>query len=261
MEVHHHSHTSTPDSHRGRKKWTHYFWEFLMLFLAVFCGFLAEYQLEHTIENQRERNYIRSLLAETKQDIIEYDSLLKRIDFIDPVADSLYYNVKSAEKYSYNLLGKWNSHFNSIGLHYYPALTTIQQLKHSGNLRLIKDQQLQQQIIFYEISVMGNLLRSRTGLLESLKSAFNLQNEFCDLSNFNESITASNRHSQLNGKTPKDPMFEMPIITRDPHQLNRLANSFVDFRGYLFFYRIDINKIKANAIKLADMISVKYNLK
>ena len=30
MEVHAHSHTA-------RKKWTHYFWEFLMLFLAVFC--------------------------------------------------------------------------------------------------------------------------------------------------------------------------------------------------------------------------------
>ena len=47
MEVHHHAHTA-------RKKWTHYFWEFLMLFLAVFCGFLAEYQLEHTIEHNRE---------------------------------------------------------------------------------------------------------------------------------------------------------------------------------------------------------------
>ena len=43
METHHHTHTP-------RKKWTHYLWEFLMLFLAVFCGFLAEYQLEHKIE-------------------------------------------------------------------------------------------------------------------------------------------------------------------------------------------------------------------
>jgi hypothetical protein len=51
MEVHHHSHTS-------RKKWTHYFWEFLMLFLAVFCGFLAEYQLEHKIEKDKEWQYI-----------------------------------------------------------------------------------------------------------------------------------------------------------------------------------------------------------
>ena len=35
MEVHSHTHTE-------RKKFTHYLWEFLMLFLAVFCGFLAE---------------------------------------------------------------------------------------------------------------------------------------------------------------------------------------------------------------------------
>ncbi len=38
MEVHAHTHTAAESvSLRGRKKWTHYFWEFLMLFLAVFC--------------------------------------------------------------------------------------------------------------------------------------------------------------------------------------------------------------------------------
>ena len=37
MEVHHHAHTP-------RKKWTHYFWEFFMLFLAVNCGFFVENQ-------------------------------------------------------------------------------------------------------------------------------------------------------------------------------------------------------------------------
>jgi len=40
MEVHAHSHTE-------RKKWTHYFWEFFMLFLAVTLGFLVENQREH----------------------------------------------------------------------------------------------------------------------------------------------------------------------------------------------------------------------
>ena len=33
--------------------WKHYLFEFFMLFLAVFCGFLAEYQLEHRIERER----------------------------------------------------------------------------------------------------------------------------------------------------------------------------------------------------------------
>ena len=45
MEVHHHP--IAIGSHTSRKKWTPYLWEFLMLFLAVFCRFLAENQREH----------------------------------------------------------------------------------------------------------------------------------------------------------------------------------------------------------------------
>jgi hypothetical protein len=37
MEVHHHGHV------HADKKWKEYFFQFLMLFLAVFCGFLAEW--------------------------------------------------------------------------------------------------------------------------------------------------------------------------------------------------------------------------
>ena len=51
MEIHPHTHTP-------RKKWTHYLWEFLMLFLAVFCGFIAEYLLEHKIEKEKGNQYL-----------------------------------------------------------------------------------------------------------------------------------------------------------------------------------------------------------
>src|SRR4026208_1599131 len=61
MEVHAHSHTP-------RKKWTHYFWEFFMLFLAVTLGFLVENQREHYIENKREKKYIRSMIEDLKED-------------------------------------------------------------------------------------------------------------------------------------------------------------------------------------------------
>ena len=63
MEVHHH--TSTP-----HKKWTHYLWEFLMLFLAVFCGFLAENQREHIVEHRREKEYIVSMTEDLKNDSV-----------------------------------------------------------------------------------------------------------------------------------------------------------------------------------------------
>lgn len=71
MEVHHHSHTS-------RKKWTNYLWEFVMLFLAVFCGFLAEYQLEHKIEKERAEKYLQSMLLDVRTNISNLDSLIKQ---------------------------------------------------------------------------------------------------------------------------------------------------------------------------------------
>ena len=39
-----------------------------MLFLAVFCGFLAEYQLEHKIERDRAKQFINSLIADLQDD-------------------------------------------------------------------------------------------------------------------------------------------------------------------------------------------------
>ena len=65
MEVH--AHTSRTSG--TRKKWTHYLWEFIMLFLAVFCGFLAENQREHYVEHQREKQYVITMLEDLKANI------------------------------------------------------------------------------------------------------------------------------------------------------------------------------------------------
>ena len=76
MEVHHHSHTVPMAI--GRKKWTHYFWEFLMLFLAVTLGFFVENQREHFVEHRREKQYVRSFLGDLKSDLVQLDSLVKQ---------------------------------------------------------------------------------------------------------------------------------------------------------------------------------------
>ena len=61
MEVHTHTHTA-------RKRWTHYLFEFLMLFLAVFCGFLAENFREHRVEKERAKVFAQSLFEDLKKD-------------------------------------------------------------------------------------------------------------------------------------------------------------------------------------------------
>src|ERR1044071_9629375 len=71
MEVHAHSHTE-------RKKFTHYLWEFLMLFLAVFCGFLAENFREHGVEHQREKQYMESLAEDVRVDLQNMDDIINQ---------------------------------------------------------------------------------------------------------------------------------------------------------------------------------------
>src|SRR6187402_656436 len=73
MEVHAHSHTA-------KKKWTEYFWEFLMLFLAVTLGFFVENQREHYIEYKRTREYAQLMVEDLKKDVETYDSLIVWIE-------------------------------------------------------------------------------------------------------------------------------------------------------------------------------------
>src|SRR6187401_98177 len=83
MEVHAHTHTE-------RKKWTHYFWEFLMLFLAVFCGFLAEYQLEHKIESDRGKQYVYSMYEDLKMDTLTLNTIIQQRIKRNEMLDSLF---------------------------------------------------------------------------------------------------------------------------------------------------------------------------
>src|SRR6186997_1031376 len=68
MEVHHHTHTERPPAGRAGKKFTHYLWEFLMLFLAVFAGFLAENLREHIVEHRGAVQFARSSVVDLKAD-------------------------------------------------------------------------------------------------------------------------------------------------------------------------------------------------
>ena len=132
MEVHHHSHTA-------RKKWTHYFWEFLMLFLAVFCGFLAEYQLEHKIEKDKEKQFINSLVADLQDDIKNLDVMIgverQGIASLDTLINLLNNPALSKQNgdqlYYVARMGPRSNPFANNS-------RTFDQLKNAGGFRLIR---------------------------------------------------------------------------------------------------------------------------
>ena len=147
MEVHAHTHTA-------RKKWTHYFWEFLMLFLAVFCGFLAEYQLEHMIEQQREKKYAQTLYEDIKVDTVLLNATIEERKFVIPKIDSfrLLVHTRAIAEIP---AGTW-TYFGRFGTrHVRISLqdATMQQLLGSGGLRLFKNQNVAHAIAQYDQAI------------------------------------------------------------------------------------------------------------
>ena len=144
MEVHHHSHTS-------RKKWTHYIWEFLMLFLAVFCGFLAENQREHMIEHRREKQFMSSLLSDLIADTTEIRASAKKATQTLLYQDSVFLYLDNYKQTDYV-----SAHFiDSLSLLALRRLAvvfndvTAMQLKNAGNWRLIRKENVSRKIALY----------------------------------------------------------------------------------------------------------------
>src|SRR4051812_15016312 len=71
MEVHHHAH------HEGKKNWKSYFWEFLMLFLAVFCGYLAESYHTHSVNNDIEKRNMELVVDNLRDDVEKFNSNIR----------------------------------------------------------------------------------------------------------------------------------------------------------------------------------------
>ena len=143
MEVHHHSHTE-------RKKWTHYFWEFLMLFLAVTLGFFVENQREHFVEHGREKQYVRSFLGDLKSDIEQLDSLVNERRKRKKSMDSLSVILSTPNPDVYAKQIYYFSRPLTISYQFFRNERTIQQLKNGGNLRLIRKEVVSDAIMLYD---------------------------------------------------------------------------------------------------------------
>jgi hypothetical protein len=132
MEVHHHSHTE-------RKKWTHYFWEFLMLFLAVTLGFFVENKREHYIEHVRVKEFARSLASDIARDTANMTYIINRIKTQIKNTDSLTAYLKHHKFHEIHNIDL----FALTVLDRYPAYrwsrSTLEQIKNSGSLRYFGD--------------------------------------------------------------------------------------------------------------------------
>jgi len=237
MEVHAHTHTA-------RKKWTHYFWEFLMLFLAVFCGFLAEYQLEHKLEKDRAKQYIISFFDDLKYDtshltqvINHYKNKEEVLKFISVCHDSVL--AKPPCKTCLNKL-----FVNSLG--FFELRTsdrTLQQLKNAGGLRLLKSADADS-IIAYDNLIRGYKVDETTTFQETQTTIRSISAEL-----FNYAVV-------------KDGIFTEGdlFITDDKIIINKYFNTLNRYAKYTALYIKKLERIRSEAINIMNYFNKKYHI-
>src|ERR1700761_4886336 len=187
MEVHHH-----PDLHHKEKPWKEYLLEYLMIFLAVMTGFFAESYREHISERSKEYEYAVNIKKDLVNDtlnlniwlpslytrVTEFDSLITYLETPGPVKNGsdMYFLARVATR-------------NSI---FEPNDNTILEMKSSGNLRLIRNREIVNNLMDFERSIAQytNLLdiEGKENVL-----SYPLLGELFDATVFNKMVRIQNK--------------------------------------------------------------------
>ena len=251
MEVHAHTHTP-------RKKWTHYFWEFLMLFLAVFCGFLAEYQLEHKIEKDRAKQYISSLYEDLKNDTVRINRLLKYDDDKITALNTMYtcYDTVFKNLQSTSCMGILLKHSRS-NKGFVLTDRTLKQLANAGGYRLLKKEDADS-IIVYENMYKGYLDFQTTVFQQAQDNVRNTLNQMAD---FKVIAPVQLTTATMDVDTTRSTLSGPLLFTEDKVLLNKWFNELAMYLRTTNGQRNSILQLKNKAVSLIEYYKNKYHLK
>jgi hypothetical protein len=240
MEVHAHTHTP-------RKKWTHYFWEFLMLFLAVTLGFFVENQREHFIEKKREKEYIRSMIDDLGLDTAGFTSDNSTRKMAVEMFDSaiLLLNKKNRTEFEEQRL--YYTARMGLRLSPFPKLNdrTYEQMKSSGNLRLIHNSKIADQVTKYYFNAKEFLVNTDQTLLR-LQSLIEIHGKIFDGAVFRKML-------DLKQFMISPPDGNPVLITENKETLNELSVRIHYVLSILLYtqnFSVDLNKEGAELIRV-----------
>ncbi len=246
MEVHAHTHT-VPIA-IGRKKFTHYLWEFLMLFLAVFCGFLAENLREHYIEHKRAKQYIKSFVEDLKIDTARFSRTINYYKKLESELGHLYLcydSIINNQNPTSSLINILDATHGFADLIYTDR--TLQQLKNAGGLRLLEEEDADS-IIKYDAFLRLVLKTESTSMQEKstqvrlTRSSVFVFSEIMDTT-FGTSV----------------PPVKLEMITKDKDLLNKFFNEALNYRDACIYMHRLINQLRERAVRLISFYTEKYH--
>ena len=256
MEVHAHSHLASGETHTARKKWTHYLWEFLMLFLAVFCGFLAENFREHQVEQNRAKQYVKSFYEDLKNDTARINTLITYDEEKITALKKMYncYDSVSQNFKATSCMGILIKHSRS-NRGFVLTDRTLKQLANAGGYRLL-DREEADSIIVYENMYKGYLDFQSTVFQQSQDNVRNTLNELAAF----KIIAPVQLTTAVMGKDTTSEQLTGPLLfTDNKGLLNKWFNELAMYLRTTNGQRNSVISIKDKAIGLIRYYKDKYH--
>jgi hypothetical protein len=252
MEVHAHSHTA-------RKKWTHYFWEFLMLFLAISLGFYAENTREGILHKKEVKSQLNSMLSDLQSDINLFDSVTDRNRFGAEMADTVVELLHSDITNTTQIYYAARTVTANVG-YYYTNSKSYDQLKSAGLLRYIKNKGLLDSIGAYYVSFQW--LANQIDLLRLKLDEIHKGNaRLFDSYIFQQMIsTGIFGTTSLGGQRTviSKPTVKPDLLSADAKDINTVSLNYHYYSTTIKFYIRMGNALQARAKELIEIIKKEY---
>ena len=225
-----------------------------MLFLAVTLGFFVENQREHYIEHKRERVYVRSMIEDLKLDTVEFSIERSERDQAVVMYDSLIYLLKQKNRNEFQQQQVYYLGRMSIRLSPFPTMNdrTFEQLKSSGNLRLIRHKETADRITKYYFRSKEFAVNTSQTLLR-LQSLIDYQGNVFDGTVFREMIDVKDFSIRPPGGMPL-------LMTEDKKVLNELIVRIHYIQSILLYSQNYMNRANEEATQLIEILKKEYDL-
>jgi hypothetical protein len=243
----------------GKRTWISYFKEFLMLFLAVFCGFLAENYRDSQSEIAYAKEYAKSLIQDLENDTVMINGSIEQklviLKSIDSISEIIHHGIQGnrvkgsfyyyAQMVSFSPTTIWND-------------ATLIQITQSGNLRYFKNAELVNKISAY-YSRQGYI----SGLVDADKIKRNTALEIKSriLNNYHYKPFSSVLPRRENEIADSLMHVLMPLQNSDKDLLNEFANSLENRK---FYFTLVVTEtypmIKSQAHELILLLKKEYNI-
>lgn len=248
MEVHHHPHVE-------KKSIKEYLLEGLMIFLAVSMGFAAENLREHLVNKEREHNYIASFYKDLSNDQTDLPKLISNIvqEQILPAKalPRLFRSVTTHAGAADSIYFYFRKFIRQQGLRGYVTDRTIEEIKNSGEMRLITHKDIADSLVDYYKAIVyteylqQSLLNYKARLWDNLPLVLRSEDYSRAIDSLNTVFIAPD-HSIL--------------FSTDPVSINRILLQVEDIGGLSITIKKNIEKILQRNTRIKALIEENYHV-